>query len=152
MDVTTNAGDVRLAEQFHSIEDFLSCFTGVKPSSQDQWLALCPAHSDHEPSLSIKLADRKILVNCLAGCSPNAIMQAVNLTMSHLYLNGHGPAKVDTRKTIERTYDYQDSNGKVLFQVVRFVPKSFAQRHPDGNGGWIWGLKGVKPVGGQCFK
>ncbi len=35
-------------------------------------------------------------------------------------------------------YDYQDENGKALYQVVRYEPKDFRQRRSDGNGGWIW--------------
>jgi hypothetical protein len=34
----------------------------------------------------------------------------------------------------------------LLFQVVRYLPKGFRQRRPDGKGGWIWDLDGVQPV------
>lgn len=38
-------------------------------------------------------------------------------------------------------YDYTDEAGKLLYQVVRFEPKSFAQRRKDPHGeGWVWGL------------
>jgi len=47
---------------------------------------------------------------------------------------------------ITATYDYVDETGKLLYQVVRFQPKRFAQRRPDGKGGWVWGLKGVRRV------
>ena len=43
-------------------------------------------------------------------------------------------------------YDYRDASGKLLFQVVRYEPKDFRQRKPDGKGGWIWNLDGVTPV------
>ena len=48
-------------------------------------------------------------------------------------------------------YDYTDEDGKPLFQTVRYkVPppkkKTFSQRRPDGNGGWIKNLKGVRRV------
>ena len=26
----------------------------------------------------------------------------------------------------------------MLYQIVRFEPKGFSQRYPDGNGGWAW--------------
>lgn len=35
------------------------------------------------------------------------------------------------------TYDYADADGKLLYQVLRYEPKAFSQRRPDGNGGWI---------------
>ncbi len=44
------------------------------------------------------------------------------------------------------TYDYRDEVGTVLFQTVRLHPKDFRQRRPDGRGGWIWDLKGVRRV------
>src|SRR5215207_9540269 len=49
-------------------------------------------------------------------------------------------------REIEKTYDYRDPDGKLLFQVVRYLPKGFSQRRPDGVGGWIWNLEGVKRV------
>jgi hypothetical protein len=50
------------------------------------------------------------------------------------------------RKAIIATYDYIDENGTLLFQVVRYDPKSFRQRRPDGKGGWVWDLSGVRRV------
>ena len=34
------------------------------------------------------------------------------------------------------TYDYINAGGELVFQVVRYDPKDFRQRRPDGNGGW----------------
>lgn len=44
------------------------------------------------------------------------------------------------------TYAYSDENGELLFEVVRFEPKDFRQRRPDGRGGFVWNLKGVRLV------
>jgi 5S rRNA maturation endonuclease (ribonuclease M5) len=49
-------------------------------------------------------------------------------------------------KCIVATYDYHDASGKVVFQVVRYQPKDFRQRRPDGKGGWIWNMDGVEKV------
>jgi hypothetical protein len=48
-----------------------------------------------------------------------------------------------TMPEIAATYQYKDATGSLLFEVVRYKPKGFAQRRPDGNGGWIRNLKGV---------
>ena len=40
-------------------------------------------------------------------------------------------------------YDYIDAQGELLYQVLRFYPKSFRQRRPDSNGGWVYNLKDV---------
>lgn len=56
----------------------------------------------------------------------------------------------DDRPSIERrecaVYPYTDENGDLLFEVVRFEPKDFRQRRPDGRGGHVWNLKGVRLV------
>jgi len=39
-----------------------------------------------------------------------------------------------------------DEAGTLLYQVVRFAPKDFRQRCPDGAGGWLWKLNGVRRV------
>lgn len=43
-------------------------------------------------------------------------------------------------------YDYLGPDGALLYQVVRYEPKSFRQRQPDGNGGWTWSMDGVERV------
>ena len=55
--------------------------------------------------------------------------------------------KVSGDLLITVPYDYTDENGNLLFQVVREQyqdGKKFFQRRPDGKGGWINNLKGVK--------
>jgi Protein of unknown function (DUF3631) len=51
-----------------------------------------------------------------------------------------------TDPKIVKTYDYLDETGELLFQVVRFEPKDFRQRRPDGRGGWIWNLRDTRRV------
>ena len=50
------------------------------------------------------------------------------------------------RSRIVGAYDYRDRSGELLFQVVRYDPKDFRQRRPDGTGGWMWSVKGVERV------
>ena len=42
-------------------------------------------------------------------------------------------------------YDYNDADGVLQFQVVRYEPKTFKQRKPDG-AGWSWSVRGVEQV------
>lgn len=44
------------------------------------------------------------------------------------------------------SYDYRSESGELLYQVVRFEPKEFRQRRPDGKGGWNWKLGDVRRV------
>src|SRR5262245_26841462 len=62
----------------------------------------------------------------------------------------NGRASGDKLGKIVAEYDYtkpgKDEADVLLFQVVRFDPKAFRQRRPDGSGGWIWNLDGVQLV------
>jgi hypothetical protein len=49
------------------------------------------------------------------------------------------------QRAIAKTYDYTDEAGQILFQAVRYEPKDFRQRRPDGSG-WIFNLDGVRRV------
>lgn len=63
--------------------------------------------------------------------------------------NGHLDRRSPRKRTgvIAATYDYESITGKSVFQVVRSAdPKTFRQRRPDGNGGWLWNLEGVERV------
>ena len=66
-------------------------------------------------------------------------------------VGGNGAAKPDARKLVA-TFDYRDAGGKLVSQAVRYEyehaqadepKKTFRQRRPDGNGGWIWNVEGV---------
>jgi len=46
---------------------------------------------------------------------------------------------------ISQLYNYTDETGKLLYQVVRYEPKSFRQRQPDGED-WKWNLEGITRV------
>jgi putative DNA primase/helicase len=61
-----------------------------------------------------------------------------------MWLRNHGflDAPKAQPKKIVATYPYVDCFGQPLFEVVRFEPKSFAQRRRE-NGDWVWNLKGV---------
>lgn len=54
--------------------------------------------------------------------------------------------KVLAKPTLDSTYAYKNEKGLTLFEVVRFEPKGFRQRKPDGKGGWIWSVKDVRQV------
>lgn len=57
----------------------------------------------------------------------------------------HGTFEAAPRhEAIEKIFDYTDG-GELIYQVVKFRPKTFRQRRPDGNGGWTWNLKGITP-------
>jgi hypothetical protein len=57
------------------------------------------------------------------------------------------PTANNGRKRIVATYDYRaEADGPLLYQTVRYDPKDFRQRRPDGNGRWLWNLDGMQRV------
>jgi hypothetical protein len=121
--------------------DFARLVRGVRRRG-DWHDAICPAHDDGRPSLSFKDGDRGLVVVCHAGCTKPAILRRLGLTMSDLFHE-----RWSARKShIVTTYPYHDERGDLLYEVVRFEPKSFAMRRPDGAGGWVWNMNGVRLV------
>lgn len=134
-----------------SIEHILSRLHGVKPDGKKSgYFAFCPAHPDgtkqRRQSLHVSIENGKILLHCFAGCQTEDIVQALGLSMKDLFLD---PSPLPHEgKQIVATYDYKDANGQLLFQVVRYWPKTFRQRRPDpaAKDGWNWSVKGIKQV------
>ena len=89
------------------------------------WMACCPAHDDRNPSLSIREADGKILLHCHAGCEQRDVIDA-------LEARGLWESSRTEQRHIVATYDYNDEDGELLYQIVRYEPKDFRQRQPDG--------------------
>src|SRR5579862_146266 len=118
---------------------------GSRPKRQGSAVtALCPAHDDTTPSLSVNAKeDGTVLLRCQAGCATADVLTALGLDWSDLFAS---PPERQDRREILDTYDYVDEAGALLFQVVRYMPKKFVQRRPDGAGGWEWSLNGVRRV------
>jgi hypothetical protein len=122
-----------------------------------QVLAPGPDHkSPRDRSLSVKLdpsAPDGLLVNSFANDDPIACKDYVraraglepfkpNRRPTKLNDNSRQPLKAPLGSPIA-TYDYRDKDGTLLYQNVRYEPKTFRQRRPDGNDGWIYDLDGT---------
>jgi 5S rRNA maturation endonuclease (ribonuclease M5) len=128
-------------------EEFAARLQGAR-STPSGWQAHCPAHDDRNASLSIATGGNGgTVIKCHAGCDTEKIVAAMGLHMADLF-----PPKAEgqsrKKRQIEKTYDYTDAAGKLLFQVVRYVPKDFRQRRldPDRPGKWLWSIAGIDRV------
>src|SRR5262245_4784437 len=71
-----------------TVEEILSRLRGVCKCGRG-FSALCPAHEDRNSSLSVSGGDAgKILLHCVAGCSPEAGVGALRLQMKDLFPAG----------------------------------------------------------------
>jgi hypothetical protein len=129
--------------------------------------APCPAHDDHAPSLSISERGGKLLVRCHAGCEQEAVLAGLRERGLWPGAGESGPSvgKIRITRTLPAQepapephnepsrpvqvvarYEYRDEHRERLYQSLRMEPKTFRQRRPDGAGGWIWNLDGVRLV------
>lgn len=125
--------------------DLLSRLQSVRGNGH-QWMAKCPAHDDRKASLSVGNGGDKVLLRCQTGCRTESIVSALGLKMSDLFASPDNGHRAGGKRHIISTFDYQDEQGSLLFQCVRYDPKDFKQRRPDGAGGWIYNLKDTRRV------
>ncbi|MHB8420604.1 MAG: toprim domain-containing protein [Myxococcales bacterium] len=128
----------------------------AKPAGEGRWKARCPAHEDSRASLSIGTGEGgRVLLKCHAGCATKAMVTALGLTMGDL-MPERPDAPPSRRKgglgRIVATYAYRDESSELLFEVCRFEPKDFRQRHKAKPGekadreGWCWSMREVRRV------
>lgn len=109
------------------------------------WQARCLAHEDDTASLSIAEGKAgQVLIHCHAGCTPEAVVAAMGLKWADLFPDK--PKRNGEKRRFVETYPYTDETGDLLFEVVRYAPKDFLQRRPDGRGGWLWKLGDTRRV------
>lgn len=70
----------------------------VRSTGPDAWIALCPAHEDKRPSLSVRQADDRVLIHCWAGCGAADVMGAVGLRLADLFEHRHTDTYVAPRR------------------------------------------------------
>ena len=118
--------------------------TSIKKVGGNEYQAPCPFHEDRNPSFNFNNQTGKYYCN---GCGKKG-------HIAHFYgkLNGmdtkrdfkkilkgiaddFGIPWQEQKARIEKTYNYTDAEGLLLFQVCRYEPKTFKQRQPNNNGG-----------------
>lgn len=136
-------------QESSAYERVVSKLQGIRETANGV-MARCPAHDDHNPSLSITPNATGVLLNCFAGCATEEIVCALGLQLRDLY---EKPLKTrldqrlpDGLEWVE-SYDYRNEGGNLVFQVVRAIDssgkKTFRQRRPDSvkRSGWAWNLR-----------
>jgi hypothetical protein len=131
---------------------------GVELKGGDQATAKCPLHEDGRASFSV---NRKAGTwFCHAGCGGGSVIDLVmawdKVSLPEA-MRKLAPAGSETRRPSSRpqersprkevaSYAYTDAMGAMLYEVVRYEPKDFRQRHRGPDGEWIWNMQGVERV------
>lgn len=118
----------------------------------------CPAHEDRAASLSVAAGRNGVVLKCFAGCKVPEITAALGIAVRDLFYEAPKKDFILKYKTelvpeepkpdavIESIYDYTDVFGNLVYQAIRYKPKTFRQRRSDGKGGWRWNMDGVERV------
>lgn len=128
-----------------TMNDILQRLEGVK-GRDGSYMARCPAHGDRNASLSVSQGrDGRVLLKCFAGCSPEEITGALNLSMRDLFPDTAPAAPSPARKpdTPEAEYFYRD--GQLLKRKFRKADGSkFCTWHHRTASGWAAGRNGLE--------
>lgn len=131
------------------LDEFELLFDRVRRSG-DGFTCRCPAHEDNRASLHVDFKNGKILLRCFAGCEVQSIVDVLHLQMTDLFdddrdeyirpIARRAPMPEAQRKEVAR-YEYRDAGGVIQYEVIRYEPKDFRQKHGD-----VWNLDGVRRV------
>jgi hypothetical protein len=121
-----------MADSIHIVTERLQ---GVRHSGKG-FKALCPAHPDRTPSLSVTEGeDGRVLLHCFAGCALVAVVESMGLGVTDLFPQGkmghprkQGLRKISTRDLKEAT-EFEK-------QVLFIVKADQATRKPVSKEDW----------------
>jgi putative DNA primase/helicase len=99
------------------------------------WIARCPAHDDHDPSLDIDERGGRTVFVCRAGCDQKAVIAALRQRGAW---PEPGRGNGEDRQHEIAKYEYVDAEGRPAFHVHRMAPKkTFWQSQPGPDKGGI---------------
>ena len=111
--------------------DVLQGLPGLRHSDDRSFVARCPAHDDHTPSLSVSLSEEgAVLLCCHASCPTEAVLGAVDLQMRDLF-----PATPHSQRSAEDETDsrhlehpYRDLSGGIVVVVHRVEDRATGKK------------------------
>ena len=124
-----------------AIDNVLHRLSGVKKNGSG-YTALCPAHNDTNPSLSIKQKDGKVLMYCHAGCPISSVIVAIGLEAKDLSVSNNGASKPEKVEVSRKEYFYTDETGDEIAKHPRID-------YDDGTKEMWWETNGKKGLGGK---
>ena len=105
--------------------------------NQDRGMCRCPAHEDHNPSLSMTQHNGRVLVHCHAGCPQDAVLDALaaqGLDIRCFDEVNSGDPIGDYRHPelgkASHTWPYVDATGKLIGYMARFETEDGKQFRP----------------------
>lgn len=115
---------------------------------------ICPNATHKDKHLCVSIDIDQQIFRChdcgVGGSIIDWMMIETNQTAAQVlaYLNppDNSPPVPSTEPAVKAIYEYVNESRVLVYQVVRYEPKTFRQKRPDGSGGWIWNMEGVERV------
>lgn len=150
-----------------SVADAYARITGINPTASGKKIGAEYAvpcvnrsahnHGDRDPSLHINpVKDAWVCRACgeggrslalvqFAGLAKNDSEALAYLEVEREHSNEQPAITRPQRRVISATYAYEDADGQLVYEVVRYEPKDFRQRRLV-NGAMVWNLEGATRV------
>lgn len=124
------------------VEDILHLFPGKhRRKDANSVYVVCPFHPDKNPSLllsdSYSTGTHRLLTHCF-GCdvSHDTILNFINSDdvgklAKIAYASKKSSHSDDVTYTLTHTYSYNNEQGDLLYQILRYEPKKFGFRRPS---------------------
>ena len=115
------------------------------------WSARCPAHEDRRPSLSVSEGDDgRALVRCHAGCTVDAICNAVGLRVADLMTDDPSTVSTSTQPAQTRKkqqYLRQDGRKPANYKTAKAAVAALEHSHGKRSALWTYNDANGDPVG-----
>ncbi len=136
------------------VEKLLAKLSGVKKSSPG-WTALCPAHEDRTPSLSVSEGDDgRALVKCHAGCKVEEVVVAIDLSLADLMPTVTSrPSKFKSAKSKAPDLESPVASAKAsstngrTFRTAKDAVGALERAQGKRSASWVYFNAGGEPVG-----
>ena len=114
--------------------------TGQSPRPcSNGYTSLCPAHDDHNPSLSISEGDDgRVLTNCFAGCSTSEICESLDMPVAELFLDTVRTSTQPSENGRKKGFRRHASTEKAprLFDSPAAAIQELEARHGPASASW----------------
>ena len=115
------------------------------------YMAICSFHGETTPSMSlVKYDDGTWGYRCFGCGATGDPIKYVQKTQGLDFIDAVKLLTKEAREAPPRPrlvaeYNYQDQDGNLLYQVLRYEPKNFRARQMSDKG-WVWCLDGIRNV------
>ncbi len=130
------------------VELVLSKLPDVKRNGNG-WTARCPAHDDGRASLSVAVGDDgRALVHCHAGCTTEAVVAALGLTLADLMLDSNRkPCSAPQVATKARKASRRKKSDPPVYAASQDAIAELERKHGPRSAVWTYHDAARHPVG-----